>query len=531
MNQMNEIRIDEINEDETPQNLNNHNFYFDDVDNIITKLSLRIITNLINYRLDKVQKSNLYNFLFMYSQIQITNKKKNIFIFILKNIFNTLDDLINDPFILLSFNNNDLYNINNLIFYKWFTLNNNIKDIIKFKLIEEFLYINDYRQYEANLTHFIRPRSAFIRFYNRTNYMEKEFKQLVNYYIMNDRITLKINDIINNEYIKGLFIYLLNHNLNNMLWNDTDDEEEEEPEQEPEPEPEPEPEEEDNNNFDFFELSYNYNPDPEEETEEKQKEKINKIIKDNYILINHTNLLYFDYTNITNYIKFYKILKVNKECSLCLENNNNVYRFQALGGCCSCPSLWCLDCLLYNNYKNNKNNIMSFKCLICKKDYINYGKLELNYNHLILCGYYEQIKKDIFKQPYKISTINSFNNYEDVKEYIKESIKYHSFNITDFSKLIYNDVKQHYKMLYELKNKVFYKEYDKIILFNNNNKSLLTKKKKYNKIKIRKVNINILINLLENYKNLIRINYEMIKNDKILLYNYELLIFETIRRD
>jgi hypothetical protein len=295
MNNNNNLRIDEIDEDETPQNLNNNNFYYDDVNNIINDLTLRIITNLINYRLDILKKSNIFYFLFLYSNIQNTNKKKRIFLYVLRNLFNTLENLINDFFILLSFNNDELYNINNLIHYKWEYLNNNIKDIIKINLIHEFLYTQNYIEYEANLRHYGTPIGGFIRFYNRTTYMEKEYKELIKYYILEDRTILKLNDIINNEYIKGLFIYLLNYNLNNMLWNDTEEEEEE---QEPEPEPEPEPEEEDNNNFDFFELSYNID-NPEEETQEKQQEKINKIIKNNYIYINHCNLLYFDYTNIT----------------------------------------------------------------------------------------------------------------------------------------------------------------------------------------------------------------------------------------
>lgn len=513
----NNLRIDEINEDETPQNLNDNNFYFNDVDNIITNLTITIITNLNNYRLEKLKNSNLYNLMFFYCNIQRTNKKKKIFNYVLKNIFNTLEELINDPFILLSFNNTDLYNINNLIHYKFHLLNDNIKDIIKFKLIEELLYTREYGEYEANIRHFGMPPGAFIRFYNRTNYMEKEYNNLVKFYIMEERIILKLNDIIqNNEYIQGLFIYLMNYSLNNMLFLD-DEEEEEEPE-------------EDNNNFDFFQLSYNVD-NPEEETEQAQKENINKIIKDNYIYINHCNLLYFDYKNITNYIKFYKILKVkNRECSLCLENDKDIYRFQAVAGC-NCPSFFCLDCLLYNSFKNNKQNICNFKCIICKQNYKNSGKLELNYNHLILCGYYEKIKKDIFKIPYKISTINFFDNYIESESYIKETIKFHSLNIPDFSKLLYNDVKKHYNIIDELKKKVFNINYDNILSFNNVNNNLLTKKNRYNKNKIKKINKNILINLLENYKNIIRIEYELIRNDKILLDNYKILIYETIRRE
>lgn len=514
MNNNNNLRIDEINEEETPQNLNNNNIYFDDMDNIIINLAIKIIANLINYRLEKLKNSNLFYFIFLYSQIKRTNKKKRIFKYVLKNIFNTLENLINDSFILLNFNNEELYNINNLIHYKWNFLNDNIKDTIKFKVLEELIYTNQYKQYEENIKHFGTANPHFIRFYNRTRYIDKKYNDMIRFYIMEDRIYFKLEDIINNEYIKGLFLIVLNHNLNNMLFNDEEEEEEEE----------------DINNFDFFALSYNNSPPVEEETEEKQKQKIKEIKNKNYILINKTNLYYIDYTNITTYIKFYKILKVNKDCSLCLENNNNVYRFQAVGSCCRCPSFWCFDCLIYNSYKNNKNNICDFKCLICKKPYINYTK-NLTFTNLLNTGYYEQIKKDLFKIPFKISTINNcFNSYEDAKSYIKDSIKLHSYNMPDFSKLIYNDIKEHYNILDELKKKVFNNNYNNIITFNKNNKSLLTKKYKYNKSKLKKLNINIIINLIENYKNIIRLDYELIRNDKILLDNYKLLIIEKIRR-
>ena len=76
MNNNNNLRIDEIEEDEVPQNLNNNNFYFDDVDNIINTLTIKIITNLTNYRLEKLKNSNLFYFIYLYSQIQRTNKKK-----------------------------------------------------------------------------------------------------------------------------------------------------------------------------------------------------------------------------------------------------------------------------------------------------------------------------------------------------------------------------------------------------------------------------------------------------------------------
>ena len=77
---------------------------------------------------------------------------------------------------------------------------------------------------------------------------------------------------------------------------------------------------------------------------------------------------------------------------------------------------------------------------------MNYTK-NLDFTNLVNTGYYEHIKKDLFKIPYKISTINNFNNYEDSKSYIKESIKFHSYNMPDFSELIYNDVKEHYNIL------------------------------------------------------------------------------------
>ena len=512
-----------------PHYIYNNNLNFNDIDDIIYKLSLRILTNLSNYRAEQIKKSELFLYLYYYTQIKRTNKKAKIYNFIINKIFNSFESLINDIIFINNHNNLRIYtdlteeqrrDPINLIHYAWNGLSESIKNIIKYKLLEEFLYYPDYRQFEQNFKHLGEPLgSAYIRFYNRTHYMDFEYKGRINCFIFNYENIINLNNI-NNEYISGLFYYLINYISYETLREEEEEEEEEEAE-----------------GFDFFSLSYNNPPPPEEETEEKQKEKIKEIIRKNYILINKTNLYYIDYNkDINNSFNYYKILQVkeNQEdtpaCCLCLETDINIYRFQAVAGSCSCPSFWCFDCLIYNNYKNNKNNIMDFKCLICKKNYINFNK-ELNYNNLLNTGYYEQIKKDLFKVPFKINDILYFENYEKSKSYIKESIKYNSFNMPDFSKLLYNDIIIYNDILNELKKKVFIKNYNKIISFNNNNKNLLTKKNEYNKTKLKKLKKNILINLLENYKNLIRIDYETIRNDKNLFKNYSLLIFEEIRRE
>ena len=521
------LYLPSIRTEEPPVNIYNNNLNFNDIDDIIYKLSLSIINNLNNYRLEQIKESNLYLYLYYYTQIKGTNKKRKIYNFIIKKIFNILESLINDNIFINNHNNLRIYtdwteqerrDPLNLVHYSFNSLSYEIKNIIKYKLLNEFLYTRNFKEFETNIRHFSEPLGgAYIKFYNRTRIMDYEYKGRINCYIFNYENNINLNDLItiNNNYINGLFYYLINFISYETL---TEEEEEEQ-------------EEEEAGDFDFFNLSYN-NDNPEEETEQKQAEKIKEIINKNYILINKTNLYYIDKNkDINNSFNYYKILQVKQNpkdpvaCCLCLENDINIYRFQAVAGC-SCHSLWCLNCLLYNSYKNNKIDICGFKCLICKNKYINYTK-NLTYTNLLNI-YYEKIKKDIlYKMPYLINIIRDIKDKNKSIRYIKDMIKLHTYNMPDFSNILYNDIIRDINILDEFNKIIYIKDikYKTFLLSEN----LLTKKKTINKRKLKKIE-NIILNKLIYYYNLVLINKYNIIINKIDIYNYQILKQEQQKR-